>query len=97
MNQHWQLILGLSGLQLNWSRVRRQFGYVRIADQSNWEVVAEYEADEFTDDSNDEKHLFRAEKELDVKKRRATLIATARKKQKPEGNAQQCWSRAKGP
>ena len=42
-------------------RVRQK--HIRIADRSDWGVVAEYEADELADNSEDEKKLYKAKKE----------------------------------
>ena len=52
-------------------RVRQK--HIRIADRSDWGVVAEYEADELADNSENEKKLYKAKKERYSKKRRATL------------------------
>ena len=66
-------------------RVRQK--HIRIADRSDWGVVAEYEADELADDSDDEKRLFRARKERDSKRKRAASSGPARKKRRSEGFA----------
>jgi len=52
-------------------RIRQK--HIRIADRSDWGVVAEYEADELADNSDDEKRLYKAKKERYSKKRRAAL------------------------
>ena len=60
---------------------------IKIADRSDWGVVAEYLADELADDSDDEKRLFRARKERDAKRRRSVSAGTARKNPRMEGAA----------
>ena len=60
---------------------------IRIADHSDWGVVAECIADELADDSDDEKRLFRARKERDAKRRCTASAGSARKKPKLEGTA----------
>ena len=52
----------------------------RISDRSDWGVVAEYEADELADNSDDEKRLYRAQKERDAKHKRAASGGPATKK-----------------
>ena len=59
-------------------RVRQK--HIRIADRSDWAVVAEYEADELADNSDDEKRQFRAQKERDSKRKRAASGGPAKKK-----------------
>jgi len=59
-------------------RVRQK--HIRIADRSDWGVVAEYEADELADNSDDEKRLYRARKERDAKRKRAASGGPARRK-----------------
>ena len=60
---------------------------IRIADRSDWGVVAEYTADELADDSDDEKRLFQARKERYAKRRSTASAGPARKKPKMEGAA----------
>jgi len=52
-------------------RVRQK--HIRIADRDDWGAVAEYEADELADDSDDEKRLFKAKKERDAKKKASSF------------------------
>ncbi|XP_065915901.1 uncharacterized protein [Dysidea avara] len=59
-------------------RVRQK--HIRIADRSDWGVVAEYEADELADNSDDEKRLYRARKERDAKRKRAASGGPASRK-----------------
>ena len=66
-------------------RVRQK--HIRIADRSDWGVVAEYEADELASDSDDEKKLYRARKERETKKRQAA--AALKRKPRQEGAARQ--------
>jgi len=47
--------------------------------------VAEYEADELADNSDDEKRLYRARKERNSKKRKAAVGSSARKRGREEG------------
>ena len=61
--------------------------HIRIADCSDWGVVAEYEADELADNSDDEKCLFRARKERNSKCRRAVSAGPTRKKPRIEAAA----------
>ena len=58
--------------------------HIRIADRSDWGVVAEYEADKLADNSDDEKRLYRAQKERDAKRKRAASGGPARKKPRRE-------------
>ena len=51
----------------------------------DWVVVAEYEADELADNSDDEKRLYRARKERNGKKRKAAMDNSARKRSRGEG------------
>jgi len=53
---------------------------IRIVDRSDWGVVDEYLVDELADDSDDEKRLFRARKEREVKHRCAASAESAKKK-----------------
>ena len=66
-------------------RIRQK--HIRIADRSDWGVVAEYEADELADDSADEKKLYRAKKERYSKKRRNAQDNAPRKCSRPESSS----------
>jgi len=54
--------------------------HIRIADRSDWGVVAGYEVDELASDSDDKKRLYKAHREREAKKRRA-----AKRKPRQEG------------
>ena len=67
--------------------IRYRQKLIRIADRSDWGVVAEYLADELADNSDDEKRLFRARKEREAKRRRAAPTVSARKRPRMEPSA----------